>query len=187
MVGKLIGTKGATIQEIQSTSGTRIRVEGTHVHIFGNPTAVETAKQRIREIITPPVKICVNCPKHLTGKLIGPRGRTINSIREKTGANISIEESKVTITGKSWESVETAKEEILRITEPPKSYVYCPEVKPTRTCSLYHLFETRTLLQNLTTTVVTTYCCWTYLFWLGHCWTSYWCWWKCNQRYREKH
>ncbi len=54
--GRLIGTGGKTLQEIQKSSACHLRIprgpeDGPHVVLQGTPKAIEAAKQRIEEIL----------------------------------------------------------------------------------------------------------------------------------------
>lgn len=50
--GRVIGKKGATIQQIQSSTGTRVMLhDGEPARIFGQPTDVQAAVQQIKNII----------------------------------------------------------------------------------------------------------------------------------------
>ncbi len=76
----------------------------------------------------------VMIPKDLIGLVIGPSGRTIQELQEKTGTTIYIEpeedQGKVYITGQSQDAVEAAAEHINLMTQAPEEgEIYEGEVK----------------------------------------------------------
>ncbi|MCK4351921.1 polyribonucleotide nucleotidyltransferase [candidate division WOR-3 bacterium] len=69
----------------------------------------------------------IQIPKEKIGQVIGPGGKIIREITEKTGAKIEIsDEGKVTISSDSWETTETAQkiiEGIVKDVEVGKTYI----------------------------------------------------------------
>ena len=116
---KVAGTKNG-ITAIQLD----VKVSGVQLHILKE--ALTRAKQArlqiletiLAEIAEPRKEISVNAPKILTvkikkdqiGMVIGPGGKNINAIREKTGTEITIEEDgTVFVTGKNGGAEEAVK------------------------------------------------------------------------------
>jgi far upstream element-binding protein len=107
LVGKLIGRQGATIQDLQGRSRTRIQVDHKTpgdfktVTISGEPQDVESAKQMIKEVldsdgpagtVAGDVTKVVNCPQGIVGRVIGKGGETIRSLQQGSGAHIVVDQ-----------------------------------------------------------------------------------------------
>lgn len=122
---KVAGTKdGVTAIQLD------VKVEGVPVKILGEAmrqakkTRLEILEKITKEIATPRPEISENAPKILIirirqdqiGIIIGSGGKTIKDIKEKTGAEITIEDDgKVYLTGKNG-SAEKAKQIIEEMT-----------------------------------------------------------------------
>jgi far upstream element-binding protein len=112
-VGRIIGSKGQVIQEVQLRSGCKAYVNqdfpptvNRQLHLTGTPEQIQMASDLIRRIITegptaihlnsihggPPAQRVLECSQGQVGKIIGGSGATINDIQSKSGARIQIEQ-----------------------------------------------------------------------------------------------
>lgn len=129
LVGKLIGRQGATIQDLQNRSRTRIQVDHKtpgdfkKVTVTGQPQDVEAARQMIKEVlesegpagsVVGDITKSVNCPHGIVGRVIGKGGETIRSLQQASGAHIVVNQDfpeghdrVVNVTGRA-DSVERA-------------------------------------------------------------------------------
>jgi polyribonucleotide nucleotidyltransferase len=83
---------GSTIKEIQSSTGARIDVEsntGKVVITVANDALLQQTLNQIRAVISY-YEATIQVPSHLTGRVIGRGGETINSIRSSTGVRIDV-------------------------------------------------------------------------------------------------
>ncbi|MEJ5927055.1 polyribonucleotide nucleotidyltransferase [Corynebacterium sp. H128] len=88
----------------------RITILETMAEVIDAPDEMNALAPRITSVKVPQSKI---------GELIGPKGKTINSITEETGADISIEEDgTVYVSATSGEAAEAAMEKINAIANP---------------------------------------------------------------------
>jgi len=105
-VPMLIGKGGSTIKGIQSSTGAQIDVDSNANKVVvtaANDTALQKTLEQIRSAISF-YEAIVQVPSHLTGRIIGRGGETINSIRNQTGVRIDIPKDgsgRVMIEGKS--------------------------------------------------------------------------------------
>jgi len=53
-LGNIIGAQGATVREIQDSTGAKINIDGTTVTVLGQQTQVDEAKNKITQLLTPP-------------------------------------------------------------------------------------------------------------------------------------
>lgn len=74
-----------------------------------------------------PKIVSMEIPLDKIGEIIGPKGKTINTIQSETGADVTVEDQDtfglVTIGAKSGEAVEEARRRIMSILEPPRADV----------------------------------------------------------------
>ncbi|KAL3929616.1 MAG: hypothetical protein SGPRY_001887, partial [Prymnesium sp.] len=105
-IGKLIGAGGAKIQELRSKSGAKIQISNEKVPmtnfqavtISGSSEAVQLALAMISETVAEPAPPSVReataestpdqtvrVPGNVMGRIIGPSGAVIKSMREKSG------------------------------------------------------------------------------------------------------
>ncbi len=82
------------------------------------------AKPREQVSMNAPKIISFEIPQDKIGEVIGPKGKTINTIQSDTGADIALDEvdgvATVTIGAKESSAVEEAKSRIMLILDPPK-------------------------------------------------------------------
>lgn len=105
-VGRLIGAGGARIQEMQQQSGAKIDIDRSQpdrvlVRFAGHLEAINNAKFLVQEIlagrdrsVTGDTAITMEVPASTTGRLIGPAGRQINDLQERSGAKIDVDKSR---------------------------------------------------------------------------------------------
>ncbi|MDA8391874.1 MAG: polyribonucleotide nucleotidyltransferase [Actinomycetota bacterium] len=74
-----------------------------------------------------PKIVSIEIPLDKVGEVIGPKGKTINTIQTETGADITVEDKDmvgvVTIGARSGEAVSEARRRIMSILDPPKAEV----------------------------------------------------------------
>ena len=88
----------------------RLTILETMAEVIDTPDEMSSFAPRITTVNVPPSKI---------GELIGPKGKTINTITEETGVNISIEEDgTVFVSATNGEAAEAAIEKINAIANP---------------------------------------------------------------------
>jgi len=139
-VGRVIGAGGARIQELQERSGAKIDIDRTQpdrilVRFAGFPENVAAAKTMVAEVlegkdrsVQGDAQTTLEVPSSCTGRLIGPGGKQINDIQERSGAKVDVDKSRepciVRIVG-TTESV-TAAEAMVRevISAMPPSQLY---------------------------------------------------------------
>jgi len=100
---------------------------------------IHILRQMLQTLEAPRPKVSPYAPRIITvmipvdkiGKLIGPGGKTINGIAERTGASINVEDDgQVSIAAESTEKAEAAKAEVDKLFEVPEvGKVYRGEVK----------------------------------------------------------
>jgi ribosomal protein S1 len=91
-VPMLIGKSGSTIKGIQTSTGAQIDVDsnaGKVIVTAANDIALQRTLEQIRSAISF-YEATIQVPSHLTGRVIGRGGETINSIRNHTGVRIDI-------------------------------------------------------------------------------------------------
>ncbi|RYH08859.1 hypothetical protein EON65_40570, partial [archaeon] len=125
-VGKVIGTRGDVVKDIQSKSGARIQIDQNFppqiprkINISGTVAAVNAAAelvlQAMNSVSKPPQSNnlapgdgvdYMEVPKPVVGKIIGTRGEHINIIQKRCACDIQVDQSspsdvpcKVTIKG----------------------------------------------------------------------------------------
>lgn len=119
----LLGSKGATIQGIQQTSGARLDIVMPLLKITGTETAIAIAMEQTQSILGAFKEEQRKAAAHsttLSGKqingsdgvkaIIGKGGQNIQSIQVKTGCKLdaNVEQAKVVITGPSEAEVQKA-------------------------------------------------------------------------------
>eukprot|EP00187_Rhodella_violacea_P009946 CAMPEP_0174889592 /NCGR_PEP_ID=MMETSP0167-20121228/4800_1 /TAXON_ID=38298 /ORGANISM="Rhodella maculata, Strain CCMP736" /LENGTH=362 /DNA_ID=CAMNT_0016127031 /DNA_START=68 /DNA_END=1156 /DNA_ORIENTATION=+ len=69
----------------------------------------------------------IACPKHLVGRVIGPKGATIQTIQQESGAKVTVDRNTdaVVISGPSEASVAKAVELVTAIVNPPSKTLTC--------------------------------------------------------------
>jgi len=104
-VGRIIGAGGSRIQELQERSGAKIDIDRTGercmVRFSGFPENVAAAKTMVAEVLEGRDRsvmgeshATMEVPSSCTGRLIGPGGKQINEIQEKSGAKVDIDKSR---------------------------------------------------------------------------------------------
>jgi len=126
----LIGKKGKVKEDLESETGTRIRVDDA-VEIEGGPRDVYRAKEVVKAIgrgfspehafllLEEGYELCIislhgeraNIVKRLMGRVIGRKGASRRIIEQSTGAFLSVYGKTVSIIGK-WEQVAKAREAV---------------------------------------------------------------------------
>jgi len=129
-VGRVIGAGGARIQELQERSGAKIDIdrstEKCMVRFAGSADAVAKAKVLVTEVLNGTDRSMGDCvetlevPPSTTGRLIGPGGKQINQIQEKSGAKVDIDKTRdpciVRIAGSS-DAVAVAQAMVLEVVQ----------------------------------------------------------------------
>eukprot|EP00929_Paragymnodinium_shiwhaense_P095239 TRINITY_DN56247_c0_g1_i1.p1 TRINITY_DN56247_c0_g1~~TRINITY_DN56247_c0_g1_i1.p1 ORF type:complete len:918 (-),score=275.89 TRINITY_DN56247_c0_g1_i1:64-2817(-) len=136
-VGRVIGAGGARIQEMQEKSGAKIDIDRSvpdrvFVRFVGPEEAVANAKFLVQEVLAGRDRtnagdstVVLEVAPNTTGRLIGPGGRQINDIQDRSGAKVDIDKSRdpctVRIVG-SPEAVSLAQQMVLAVVAqiPPK-------------------------------------------------------------------
>ena len=138
LVGKVIGTRGATVKKLRETTGAVIEINkdesgtGT-ITLSGAPAAVREAREQIAELTAEDLPIEVqqtlsrmldevlvlNVPANRVGKVIGSRGAVIQGLRQETGVTIDLQKDEtgaaiVTLRG-SMEAMRSARAAIENI------------------------------------------------------------------------
>ncbi|CAE7220520.1 PAPI, partial [Symbiodinium microadriaticum] len=101
-VGRIIGAGGTRIQELQERSGAKIDIDRQPdrclVRFGGFPDNVQLAKTLVTEVLEgrdrtqlAEAAATMEIPPSVTGRLIGPGGRQINEIQERSGAKIDLD------------------------------------------------------------------------------------------------
>lgn len=102
-VGRIIGAGGSRIQELQERSSAKIDIDRTNperclVRFAGTEEAVADAKALVLEVLEGRTTAGAGDTVHtmvvastLTGRLIGPGGKNINEIQERSGAKLDID------------------------------------------------------------------------------------------------
>jgi len=122
-IGMVIGLKGAQVNEIQTSTGTKIDVDfdvdPCKCHIKGPPENVSRAKKTLLTIamqIEDDNSEYVDLPKSISGALIGAQGSRVREFQEQSGARIDVDKTgarcRVRLTG-SREQVANAKQLIV--------------------------------------------------------------------------
>lgn len=122
-IGMVIGLKGAQVNEIQTSTGTKIDVDfdvdPCKCHIKGPPENVQRAKKTLLTIamqIEDDNSEYVDLPKSISGALIGAQGSRVREFQEQSGARIDVDKTgarcRVRLTG-SREQVANAKQLIV--------------------------------------------------------------------------
>jgi len=104
-IGLVIGRSGATIREIQDTSGARLQLDSVGeptriLRISGSAQSVETAKVRVQALLDkhtfgskvplgPPKTMQI--PSEVVGFVIGKGGETIKRLSHETGCRLQVE------------------------------------------------------------------------------------------------
>jgi polyribonucleotide nucleotidyltransferase len=87
--------------------------------------AISEPRPEVRD--TAPKIVSLEIPLDKIGEVIGPKGKTINTIQAETGADITVDDHEmfgvVTIGAKRGEAVEEARRRVLSILDPPKAEV----------------------------------------------------------------
>lgn len=104
-VGRIIGAGGARVQELQDRSSAKIDIDRTNperclVRFAGTEDAVAAAKVMVQELLEGKVAAgagdavqTMEVASIFTGKLIGPGGRQINDIQERSGSKVDIDKT----------------------------------------------------------------------------------------------
>ncbi len=108
---KLDGIPSSVLADALSQArDARLTILETMAEVIDTPDEMSSFAPRITTVSVPPSKI---------GELIGPKGKTINTITEETGANISIEEDgTVFVSATNGEAADAAIEKINSIANP---------------------------------------------------------------------
>jgi len=104
-VGRIIGAGGTRIQELQERSGAKIDIDRQPdrclVRFGGFPDNVQLAKTLVTEVLEgrdrtqlAEAAATMEIPPSATGRLIGPGGRQINEIQERSGAKIDLDKGR---------------------------------------------------------------------------------------------
>jgi len=103
-VGRVIGAGGSRIAEMQERSGAKIDIDRSTdrvmVRFSGEQVQIDTAKNLLLEVLegrstaVGEAGAVMEVPPSATGRLIGPGGRQINEIQEKSGAKVDIDKSR---------------------------------------------------------------------------------------------
>jgi len=104
-VGRVIGAGGSRIQELQERSGAKIDIDRQPdrvlVRFAGFPENIQTAKMLVTEVLEgrdrtslAEAAATMEIPPSTTGRLIGPGGRQINEIQERSGAKIDLDKGR---------------------------------------------------------------------------------------------
>ena len=128
MVGRLIGPKGATINDMKSASGAEISIESTRgqvpakVFVSGTKTQIEAAQLRIEAIIGGSQSAEMNCDKEHLPRLIGSGGSNIKKMSADSGTIINVDSSvtpvRIEIRGKTSAAVDKAVALVKTIIQP---------------------------------------------------------------------
>ena len=137
-VGQLIGPRGATIRQLQESTGARIEVNSKvspcSIRISGaTQRIVDACVSKVQDIVHP-IQIQLLCTHpNFLGQLIGPGGATIRRLQDSTGARIDVDSRAtppvITITGNTAAVRNAAKRRVLSIIEPPQATVHCTSNK----------------------------------------------------------
>lgn len=142
--GKIIGTNGKTLADLQTATGTKINIPkagaGTIVTITGDAAGVDKARAALKDIVQQGYSSLLLPPSTLTteisvdekflGRIIGASGSNIKRIQDHTGVKINLppqgsKSSKITLVGKTDE-IRRAKE----IIDDLLSHGYSPVTHP---------------------------------------------------------
>jgi len=128
MKGRIIGPRGSTIRRLQEQTGAIISIVATNIHIRGTQDQIAAAQIAVNQILHPP-SVTLTCNQKYVGALIGPRGATIRSLQQSTGARIQVDSSStpclITISAESQEIVDFARNKVLDIVNPPCIHIVC--------------------------------------------------------------
>lgn len=104
-VGRVIGRAGATIRDLEASTGTRIQVDhkapgDKPVTISGRADEVERAKRQVLDLISGhgsdaapapgEAQKTLECPQGIVGRVIGRGGETIRTLQQASGAHILV-------------------------------------------------------------------------------------------------
>lgn len=104
LVSKLIGKKGAVIQNLEATTGAKIQVEHQkpgdpkHVRIVAkSQEELDSTKQTIKDTLESEhplgeITKVVQCPHNMVGRIIGKAGQTILSLQQASQAKIIVDQ-----------------------------------------------------------------------------------------------
>jgi len=103
-VGRVIGAGGSRIAEMQEKSGAKIDIDRSTdrvmVRFSGHQDTIDKAKNLLLEVLEGrstsmgEASSVMEVPPSSTGRLIGPGGRQINEIQEKSGAKVDIDKTR---------------------------------------------------------------------------------------------
>ncbi|CAD2220344.1 hypothetical protein AGDE_07999 [Angomonas deanei] len=116
MMSQVIGKAGATIKQVEASSGVRsLRVERESHKIVaaGAKRCVQEALRQYRELLgaAKGSTAVVHADDAMIRAVVGSKGSTVRQIEKETGARVSCEGTAITITG-SPEAVEAAKAQV---------------------------------------------------------------------------
>jgi rRNA processing protein Krr1/Pno1 len=104
LVSKLIGKKGAVIQNLEATTGAKIQVEHQkpgdpkHVRIVAKTQEeLDATKKTIQETLESDhplgeITKVISCPHAMVGRIIGKAGQTILSLQQASQAKIIVDQ-----------------------------------------------------------------------------------------------
>lgn len=144
LVGRLIGTRGATIKDLREATGAQLEMakapDGVgRLSLSGTPAAVRAARERIEALVqedAPPQdglatparvideSIVLSVPANRVGKVIGARGSIIQKLRVQTGATIDLQKDG---TGAATVKLRGSLETMRAAHEVIRQIVYAPE------------------------------------------------------------
>ncbi|KAF8325199.1 uncharacterized protein EI90DRAFT_3000061 [Cantharellus anzutake] len=91
-------TLGVVVKEVMAKTKTKIEASSqrttgaTTFHVKGeSELAVETATKQITASLSPHVTLIIEAPLSTIGTIIGPKGATLNKIREDTGHSVKVD------------------------------------------------------------------------------------------------
>jgi rRNA processing protein Krr1/Pno1/DNA-nicking Smr family endonuclease len=130
--GQIIGPRGSTIRSLQEKTGASINISNNDPTciIRGTKSQVKMAQDAINSILNPP-SISTICDSKYVGQLIGPRGATIRTLQQVTGARIDVNSRSnpctINISGPTKEICEHALTLIREIINPPVIQLTCTQ------------------------------------------------------------
>ena len=117
LIGAVIGRHGSTIKQIQDDTSCKIFLNNDILSINGTLENIERAKKIINKIITDNTFITINMeiPMEAKSLIIGKSGKTIERIGQETNCKLRLNDSNLTIKGKTHDDIENAKMKINNI------------------------------------------------------------------------
>jgi far upstream element-binding protein len=117
----VVGSKGATIKALQTSTGCKIDIENgaTVVGMFGTDAAVKACRNAIQKLITDNLyEEEVECAASQVGAIIGKGGETIRKIQTESGARVNI--------SRDDNKVSTARLPVALVVSTALCCVFCP-------------------------------------------------------------